>query len=377
MTTESSETSGPSATGAAPRVLSDPVPRPPSWARARWNRAIAYLRSHPALVLLLLSPGIPEYLSGSSRLNALVVNPPWFFLQLGLNLGLYVPGVLLIREAAVRWQKGWGSVLLLGAAYGILEEGVALSTMFNPEASVVGGLGQYGHYLGVNTVWVPGVLMVHMVYSIGLPILLLSLAIPETNGRSLVTPRQVRFLLAVLATDVTVLFLAVYQGAHFFMGWPLLLGSFVAIGGLVAAAYRWRTWSERPLPPLASPGAAALLGSALFPGVILSQAICESANAPAALAVLVTVAVLLAVGLLGYRYLRGSANERVLLAFSAGVLAPILLFGAVANAPIDLALVADVLVGLWFAALFAKYPGPTSAQRSRGVALPPGVGQTE
>ncbi len=60
-----------------------------------------------------------------------------FLFQLAGNLGLYVPGALIVREAMVRWNKGWGSVLLLGAAYGILEEGVALSTLFNPKAHPV------------------------------------------------------------------------------------------------------------------------------------------------------------------------------------------------------------------------------------------------
>jgi len=111
---------------------------------------LGFLRRHPVLCLLLLTPGIPEYLSSSSPLNALVLDPVMFVFQLAANLGLYGPGVLLIREASIRWKKGWATVLLLGAAYGILEEGVALSTLFNPNAGPVGELGFYGHWLGVN-----------------------------------------------------------------------------------------------------------------------------------------------------------------------------------------------------------------------------------
>ena len=83
----------------------------------------------PILLLLALSPGIPEYLSGSTSFEGLVLNPFAFVLFLGLNLGLYGPGVLLIREAFVRWKKGWASLLLMGAAYVLLEEGTALSTL--------------------------------------------------------------------------------------------------------------------------------------------------------------------------------------------------------------------------------------------------------
>ncbi|MCI4340460.1 MAG: hypothetical protein L3J73_04255, partial [Thermoplasmata archaeon] len=111
--------------------LARPWPTPPTLPHPvgrRVRTAIDFLRARPILVLLLMSPGLPEYLSGSSPLNAIVLNPGWFLLQLGLNLGLYGPGVLLIREASVRWRNGLVPVLLLGAAYGVLEEGIALST---------------------------------------------------------------------------------------------------------------------------------------------------------------------------------------------------------------------------------------------------------
>lgn len=72
--------------------------------------------------------------------------------QLVADLVLYGPGVILIREALVRWKKGRATVLILGAEYGILEEGIALSTLYNLVASPVGKLGLCGQYLGVN--WV-------------------------------------------------------------------------------------------------------------------------------------------------------------------------------------------------------------------------------
>ena len=82
----------------------------------------------------------------------MILSPFLFSFQLVGNLGLYVPGALLIRAAMVRWKKGWCSFLLLSAAYGILEEGIALSTLFDPRAGPVGVLGSFGHWLGVS--WV-------------------------------------------------------------------------------------------------------------------------------------------------------------------------------------------------------------------------------
>ena len=174
-----------------------------------------FLKAHPVVCLLLLSPGIPEYLSSSSPINAIVLNPAMFLFQLAANLGLYGPGVLLVYEARLRWNKGWATVLLLGAAYGILEEGVALSTLFNPDAGPVGSLGQYGHWVGVNWIWVASILPVHMIYSISLPILLLGLALPKTVGRSLLSKRKITIAFAILIIDVLALILVVVRSAGY------------------------------------------------------------------------------------------------------------------------------------------------------------------
>jgi hypothetical protein len=98
------------------------------------SKLVHYLKSHPLLFLLLLTPGIPEYLSASSQLTLLVLNPILFFGLLAANVGLYGSGVILIREAMIRWKKGWASVFLLGAAYGIVEEGLDLWTLFYSNA---------------------------------------------------------------------------------------------------------------------------------------------------------------------------------------------------------------------------------------------------
>src|SRR5207245_3857364 len=123
------------------------------------SRLVRFLKSHPLLFLLLLTPGIPEYLSASSQLTLLVISPLIFFGLLLANLGLYGSGVILIREAMIRWKKGWASVFLLGVAYGIVEEGLAVWTLFNHLAQTVGVLGFYGHWLGVYSIWSVGLLV--------------------------------------------------------------------------------------------------------------------------------------------------------------------------------------------------------------------------
>ena len=84
-------------------------------------------RNVPIITLALLSPVIAELLSGSSP-------PLEFFNPFGfiLLVGLYGCGVIIVRELSIRWKKGWGSILLLGAVYGIIEEGLAVKSFFDP-----------------------------------------------------------------------------------------------------------------------------------------------------------------------------------------------------------------------------------------------------
>ncbi len=338
-----------------------PTPSPPARAvPGAISRLKRFLRAHPVLCLLLLSPGIPEYLSSSSALSALVFAPPLFLFQLGANLGLYGPGVLLIREAMLRYRKDWPSLIAFGCAYAILEEGVALSTLFNPRAGPVGSLGVYGHYLGVNWVWTLGLLMVHTVYSIALPIVLLGLALPETRGRSLLSNRQVRAVMSILGVDVTVLFLVILEGVHFWMGYTLLGGSAAAIGVLVAIGFTLGPASE-PAPdsrPRRSGLEFALLGAALFPGTLLIEAIVASLGAPAAVTVALLALFYAGWGLRVLPAVGRRENGHALVALAAGLLAPLMVFGFAAELPVPVVAAGDVAAVLFLVSLNRRYPAP-------------------
>lgn len=314
------------------------------------GRTVGFLRKHPVICLLLLSPGIPEYLSSSSPLNALVLNPLMFLFQLLANLGLYGPGVLLIREAKVRWNKGWGSVLLLGAAYGILEEGVALSTLFNPNAAPVGALGTYGHWVGVNWVWLVGIVPVHMIYSISVPILLIGLALPETQGRPFLAGRKLPTAVVILSVDVAALFLFIDLGEKFWMGTPILVGSFLAIGALVLWARRvkadvLRAGSETPG---AGPKKMAALGVVFYPSVVLAESFVRGVGAPAAIDFCTAFAVQAAFLAYVLRVGGSSGNRLNLTAFAFGLVVPIAVFGVLAEASLPLVLVADSAMVAFF-----------------------------
>jgi len=94
----------------------------------------------PVLALLLLAPSIPELLTGSTPVSRLLVDPAGFAVSFAFDIGLYGTGALLVRELTLVLRKGWASVLLWGAAYGIAEEGLAVHTFFERSGPPVGAL---------------------------------------------------------------------------------------------------------------------------------------------------------------------------------------------------------------------------------------------
>jgi len=158
-------------------------------------------RNLPWLLLVLLSITFAEFLTGSTFVFLPLLNP----LSAVFLVGLYGAGVLLVREARVRWRKGWPTVLLLGAAYGIAEEGLGTKTFFGPAG--VGHLAVYGHWIGVNWVWAVELAAFHAIFSIALPIAVVALVFPETEGRSfLPTRRALGFVLATFLATVAAMF---------------------------------------------------------------------------------------------------------------------------------------------------------------------------
>jgi hypothetical protein len=119
----------------------------------------------PALVLFLLSPLMAEILFGAtpvSRLGALALVAP-----------IYGCGVLLIRELARRRTRPWVRIALFAGAYAILEEGLALRSMFDPKMFNAGMLG--GRAFGVNWIWVIWTVGYHQIWSTMIPIALTEL----------------------------------------------------------------------------------------------------------------------------------------------------------------------------------------------------------
>ena len=181
------------------------------------------------IVMVALAIIIPEVLTGSTPVLNLI-DP---FAVAGL-LGFYGAGVLLIRDLAIRWGKGWAAILPLGLAYGIAEEGIATKTMVYPRSTAAGHLATYGHYLGISWNFAVVIDIFHAVYSIALPILIIGLLYPETRGQRWLSDRGLTGTFLILAATVTFGFFGFVPG--YFEGWAVLGFLLIILGAFVGLA---------------------------------------------------------------------------------------------------------------------------------------------
>src|SRR5256712_31677 len=151
---------------------------------ARPGLATGKVRWYAIGSLVLLAACLAEFLTGSTPILMVILNPPGFV----ANVGLYGGGALLIREATNRWRKRWGAVLLLGGAYAVGEEGFAAKTMINPLSPIIGNQ-LYSHWAGVNWVPLTNLTVFHATFSIAVPLILVELLFPETKGLRLLGNR--------------------------------------------------------------------------------------------------------------------------------------------------------------------------------------------
>lgn len=159
-------------------------------------------RTWPAIVALYLTaPFMGEILSGSTPLHTLS-----HLYIVFIAIGFYGSGALLAREVTRRRGLGWTGLLLLGAVYGILEEGLAIMSWFNPHWPDGGAPASYGRYADISTVWALFSMVVHAVISITVPVILVETAFPRVARRPWVGRRG----LIIAATWLTLLAVVVF-----------------------------------------------------------------------------------------------------------------------------------------------------------------------
>lgn len=193
------------------------------------------------LYLVLLAALLPEAITGSTPPQA------WFNpIQALLNLWLYGTGVLVVREVSLRWKIGWPGILVLGAAYGIVEEGLAITTFFNPTLPQLGTLGWYGRDFGVNWLWAVWLTTFHAVVSMAIPILLVEWHWPTLKGRRLLSDRVLYITVALLGLAALTIDALVHAASPYREAGPEFIGALAVIALLAYAARQWSSaWWRR------------------------------------------------------------------------------------------------------------------------------------
>lgn len=121
-----------------------------------------------------MAPFVAEYLLGDLSLKllpAMIVLAP-----------MYGGGALLIREHVRHKGRGWPTILCLGMAYALLEEGLVGQSLFNPDyLKLHAHFLQYAYIpaLGIGGWWTLLMLNVHTFWSIGVSIALVEGLWPE------------------------------------------------------------------------------------------------------------------------------------------------------------------------------------------------------
>jgi hypothetical protein len=215
-----------------------------------------YRNRRAALTLLVLGPVVAELAFGSTPLHLAFLLVLW--------LPIYGAGVLLIREAVVRSGGGWASILLLGVAYELVEDGIGLQALSSPHLYHAADWGP--RLLGLNTTYWELNVAYHVVFSVAIPILLVGLIFPSGRGRPYLGRLGLAVTAAVMLLGVAILRLTVpfSQDPGYTAPATVLIGCVVAVV-VIAAVALWvlprravRPRDDEPVPSLTALG---LLGA--------------------------------------------------------------------------------------------------------------------
>ncbi|MEV8634454.1 hypothetical protein AB0395_22635 [Streptosporangium sp. NPDC051023] len=218
-------------------------------------------RLAPAVGLFFLAPLVAEYLLGNvpaSEIAAMPVLAP-----------MYGGGALLVRETARRAGRGWPTMILLAAAYGVLEACLIDQSLFNP--SFEGQDFQSAApvpALGVSAVYALSFVGGHVIWSIGVPIAIVEALVPRRSTTPWLGRPALAVTCAVFALGSFLIFRGISRDEGFMASTPQRIGAAVVVVALIGAAFalgrrpRHATagWVPGPWPV----GAAAFVASGLF-----------------------------------------------------------------------------------------------------------------
>jgi hypothetical protein len=188
-------------------------------------------RLAPVFTLFFLAPLVAEYLLGDLPivlLPAIVAFAP-----------MYGGGALLIREVTRRTGRGWPTMLVLGLAYGVLEEGLLTQSLFNPGYLNLHLL-QNGFIpaLGIGATWTVYVVLIHVLWSIATPIALVEAASGPRGRQPWLGRRGLVVTTALFLLGCGIFFAVSYGMSKHFLASPAqLISSAVIVAALVFVAF--------------------------------------------------------------------------------------------------------------------------------------------
>ncbi len=152
------------------------------------------------MVVGFFASSIPELLTGSTPFSRYML--PHIFIPLMIVYG--VPAVLILDYSVKRGLR-YSGVLILGLIVGVIIEGLAVNTYYNPSSEVMGDFSSYGRIYGVNLNWMVYITIFHAIFSLTVP-LGVSLLILGKEGLELRLSNRLKKILLILLLIVLLLF---------------------------------------------------------------------------------------------------------------------------------------------------------------------------
>ncbi|OEJ35184.1 hypothetical protein [Streptomyces subrutilus] len=192
-------------------------------------------RLGPIVGLLLLSPICAEYLIGYLEVMG---RPVDLLIGLLVLAPLYGTAAVMIREVIRRTGRGWPSILLLSAAFGVIQAGLVDQSLFNPDfvdepswdserlPTVIPALG-----ISVNHVLDFGA--GHVIWSFAAPIAVIDSCAPRVADRPWLGRVGMGVMVVLYGLAVLVIF---REHTRDFMASPTQLGAAAAAAVALAAA---------------------------------------------------------------------------------------------------------------------------------------------
>jgi hypothetical protein len=197
----------------------------------------------PLFTLLALAPLIAEYLLGSLSFKQMTLFP--------VMMVLYGGGAVFVRELTRRSGRGWPTILVLGVAYGLVEEAIATLSLFNPTYLGAHLLDRgYVPALGIAPPWTVYVLCIHAVWSIAVPVALVESLFPARRLTPWVGKLGLCVMGVVFAVGVTAVAVVSRRMNPFRPSAAEMGVSVLAIAAVTAAAFLlFRPAVHAPPPP--------------------------------------------------------------------------------------------------------------------------------